>query len=61
MNISRIIYLASLWIMGIALSVIIVSDILYPVSDSYLRALGIIALIAAFGSVYGYIADSRRK
>ena len=61
MNISRIIYLASLWIMGISLGAIVVSDILYPVSDAYLRTLGVIALIAAIGVLSGMISRYRRK
>lgn len=61
MNISRIIYLVSLWVMGIALGAIIVSDILAPVSDAYLRTLGIIALIAAAGAAAGLIVERGRK
>ena len=60
MRISRIIYLASLWAMGIALGVIVVSDILFPVSDAYLRTFGTIALIAAVGVLYGLISGRRR-
>ena len=61
MNISRIIYLVSLWVMGIALGAIIVSDILAPVSDAYLRTLGIIALIAVACAAAGLIAERGRK
>ncbi len=61
MKISRIIYLASLWIMGIALGTIVVSDIMYPVSDAFLKVLGSIALIAAAGILFGIVSDRRRK
>lgn len=61
MNISRIIYLVSLWVMGIALGAIIVSDILAPVSDAYLRTLGVIALIAAACAAAGLIVERGRK
>ena len=60
MNFPRIIYLVSVWVMGLSLATIVVADIMYPVSDTFLRTFGYIALIAAIGALYG-LAKGRRE
>ena len=58
-NFPRIIYLVSVWVMGLSLAIIVAADIMYPVSDTFLRTFGYIAIIAAVGALYG-LAKGRR-
>ena len=59
-DIPRIIYLVSVWVMAASLAILVISALMYPVSDAYLRTFGYITLAAAIGALYG-LAKGRRR
>ena len=51
----RIIYIVSMVLLAIELAVMIISILMHPFPDSYLRGWGIAAVITMAGAIYGFI------